>query len=314
MKLIWCYDILWHLNVSAMGLCSSPHVHSSSTTERALTLQKKEGRWQNGLQPIISQVNCCSQLNSKHELKAQSFPVVCSMLRQSGVGRMLAPKTKLNSNAAGRSKVMKYGTLVWYCKDLLPCTGWSIVKLFAKASKCQLVSDTTWGVCKRKPDTNENILNDRETVCACFINHFPCSASHPHVAAVGRQASSPNPTPNQKLLPCAMQTWSDQAESRAGAWSGLSLLVTQLGGQTLILQAVCLSCTPHRVWMHSPTNAIGFGLMLTHTCNLTVFHQAFYALGYICDQHNHIHPILQVDHAARQRGLSNWGAHNRKVQ
>ena len=78
-----------------------------------------------------------------------------------------------------------------------------------------------------KPDTSENSLNDWETECAYFINRFPCSASNPNVTAVGRQASSPNPAPMQELPPRATQTWSEQAESRAGGWSGLSLLVRQ---------------------------------------------------------------------------------------
>lgn len=174
------------------------------------------------------------------------------MLRRSGVGRMLAPKTKLNSNSAERSKGKKYETLVWYHKDILPHTGWSIVKLFSKASNCQLVSDTTWGVCKMKPDTSENSLNDWEMERAYFINCFPCSASNLNVTAVGRQASSPSPPPTQRLSPCAGQTWSEQAESRAGAWPVFSLLITQSGVQVLckllfssIVHNRC-ECTSHQ--------------------------------------------------------------------
>lgn len=172
------------------------------------------------------------------------------MLRRSGVGRTLVPKTKLNSNSAGRSKGKKYETLVWYHKDILPHTGWSIVKLFSKASNCQLVSDSTWGVCKMKPDTSENSLNDWETACAYFINCFPCSASNPHVTAAGRQASSPSPPPAQQLPPRVAQTRSEQAESRAGGWSGLSFGNEVRGSGAL--QVVILSRTAHEVRMQSP--------------------------------------------------------------
>lgn len=73
--------------------------------------------------------------------------------------------------------------------DVLPHTGWSIMKLLSEASNCRLVADTTSGLCKMKPDTSENSLSDREMEHAYFINHFPCSISNTNVTAMGRKAS-----------------------------------------------------------------------------------------------------------------------------
>lgn len=202
------------------------------------------------------------------------------MLRRSGVGRMLALKTKLNSNSAGRSEGKKYKTLLWYRQDILPHTGWSIVKLLSKASNCQVVSGTTWGVCEMKPDTSENSLNDWETERAYFINRWPCSASNPNVTAVGREASSPKPPLTQQLSPRGAQTCSEQAESRAGGWSGLSLLIRQWGDQ--VLCKFLFSCAAPYVWRHAPPTQQFLAWccqQLTHICSLTLFHPAFCALG-----------------------------------
>ena len=229
--------------------------------------------------PAISQVNYCSQLNCKHELKARIFPVVCSMPRRSRAGRTLVLKTKLNSNSAGTSKGKKCETLVWYHKDLLPHTGWSIVKLFSKGSNCQLVSDATRGVCKMKPDTSENSLNDWGAEPAYSINRFPCSASNPNVPAAGRRASSPKPAPAQQLSPLAAPTRGKGAESRAGGWSGPSLLITQWGDQMLC--KLLFSCVLHTKCEHTPHRHSSSWLCcqrLTYTCSLSST-QTFYVLG-----------------------------------
>lgn len=148
------------------------------------------------------------------------------MLRWSGVVRMLTLKTKLNLHSAGRPKGQKYKTLVWYHKDILPCSVWSTVKLFSKASNCQLVSDTTWGVCEMKPGTSENRLNDWEKEWAYFINYFPCSASSSNVAAVGRWVRSSNFSPSTAAA-SASNTRTKRVEGRTEGWWGLSSLVTQ---------------------------------------------------------------------------------------
>lgn len=225
MKLIWCCDILWHLNVSAVGLCS-PHADSSSKTERALTLQKRQGRWQNELdcQLFLKQFVVASwTANTSWELRLFQWFVACWGDRELE-GRLCRKQSYIQiqmEGLKGRSTKHWSGIIKTY-DHILDDPLWNCSQIFKLPTGFK---HNMWGVCKMKPDISENSLNDWETECAYFINHFSCSAADVNAAAVGRRASSPTPARKQQLSLLATQIQSKQEASRAGGWSGLLLLL-----------------------------------------------------------------------------------------
>lgn len=192
------------------------------------------------------------------------------MRRLPGIRRLLVPKTKLNSYLARNSNGKK--CKIWCQKDALPHTGWSIVKLFSEASNCQLLSAATSGLCKMKPDTSENSLNDWEIEHVYFINHFTSSAEVP-VCQQGQTGKQPQLAWGSRVL---MSFPFDNALGNRSFTSHYSF----------VLHCRCIDAP--------------------HWCELAIFHQDCNTLCCMCMRPAISAPVLS-HRFITQWELSKWG-------
>lgn len=122
------------------------------------------------------------------------------------------------------------------------------MKLFSEASNCQLLSATASGLCKMKPDTSENSLNDWEMEHVYFINRFASRAEVP-VCQQGQTGKQPQPAWGSRMLT------SFPFDNALGNRSFTS----------------CYSFVLHCRCINAP-----------HWCELAIFHQDRNTLRYMC--------------------------------